>query len=204
MPLLAEGEEDVGGAFSVVKDGLVGHGRLRVFAEGAARVGVPVPAWETAAGDLEADAVAGLEEVAGRPEVDVVAIRPVRLDRRKLSSRAPVAVARPQDAVGQVDGPTVGVDVAETGDEVGVRCAGGGPEPDADRAGDLGVVAERLGGEDQYVGPLLDRTLVVRTCRELGGHEERSAPGGDGVGGVVVVAVGALLARSLRAESAAC
>src|ERR1700730_9563378 len=176
MPLLAEGEEDVGGAFSVVKDGLVGYGRLRVGAEGAARVGIPVPAWETAARDLEADAVAGLEEVAGRPEVDVVAIRPVRLDRRKLSSRAPVAVARPADAVGQGGGPTRRADVAETGDEVGVRCAGGGPEPDADRAGDLGVVAERLRREEQYGGPLLGPSLVVGTRRELGGHEGRSAP----------------------------
>ena len=106
--------------------------------------------------------VAGPEEVAGGPEVDQV---PPRL--------AGPQAGRPDDAVGQVDGAAVGVDVAEPGHEVGAGRAGGGPELDPNRAGHLQVALKRLGRVGQHVRPGLDRALVPGTGPELRRHQER-------------------------------
>ena len=52
----------------LVQDGLCGHSGLRdaFLAEGPAGVEVPVPLGEVAARDLQANAMAGLEDVGGR------------------------------------------------------------------------------------------------------------------------------------------
>jgi hypothetical protein len=51
-------------------DGLAGHVDFGIAAEGCPGVGVPVEAREVAARDLDPDAVAGQEDVAGGQQID--------------------------------------------------------------------------------------------------------------------------------------
>src|SRR6266850_5894646 len=81
-----------------------------------ARVQVAVEAREIAGGDLEADAMAGQEDVAGGPEVDGEA-RHLTGDERR-GRRARLAVAGAHDAIGQVLGVAVGAHVDELRGEV--------------------------------------------------------------------------------------
>ena len=73
---------------AIVVDGLVGLPELGVLAEGVAGVGVAVVVGEVAAGDLHPDPVALLEEVAGRPEVDLEPVDLSRLRRVGLSQES--------------------------------------------------------------------------------------------------------------------
>ena len=69
----------------------------------------------------------------------------------------------------------------------------------ADRAGDLGVFGERLGGVDQDVVAALDRAVIVGAADlgERGLGDERDGP--LGIRGVVV---GRLVGRARRRERA--
>src|ERR1700680_4944985 len=80
------------------------------------RVEVAIPAREAAAGDLKPQPVAGAQEIARRPEVDVVLRRPAGL--------AP----DPEDPIGKVDRAAVRIDVAQAGDAVGRGGARAGPD----------------------------------------------------------------------------
>src|SRR5207247_929518 len=103
-----------------------------------AGVGVAVEAGEVRGTDLDAQAVAGLEEVAGGPEVDRVLVREAGLGAG--GGAVAVTVAGAQEAVAEVGGVAVGVDVEQLGGEVGVGGVGGGPEVDADGTGNLEVL----------------------------------------------------------------
>src|SRR6266571_6515015 len=102
----------------IVQDRLLRRAQLRILAERMARVRVAVPAREAARGDLQADAVTHLEQVAGRPEINREAIWRPWL---KQGLDQPVAIASANDAVGQVVGAPVGVHVDKTGNKIRVR-----------------------------------------------------------------------------------
>src|SRR5262245_24145140 len=110
---------------------LPARGRGLVFAG----VQVAIEAREVAGGDLDPDAVAGQEHVAGGPEVDGEAGDLVRDER--CGSLARVAVAGADDAVGQVLRVAVGPDVDQLCGEVSVRGAAGREEGDGEGSGDL-------------------------------------------------------------------
>src|SRR5919109_5447578 len=59
-----QGKQDRRGVAGIVDDRLLGAAQLGVGADRMARVGVAIPPRETARGDLQANAVAGLEDVA--------------------------------------------------------------------------------------------------------------------------------------------
>ena len=150
----------------VVEDGLVGDLQHRILREGVACVRVAIVHGEIATGDLDADAVARLEEVARRPDVDVVAVGEARLDQRGVRLRVPVA--RTLHAVLDEHRGAIGIDVVELGDEVGVAGARGRVERHRDRPGDLDALLQRRGRVDQYVGPAEERPLIVRPSRHRG------------------------------------
>jgi hypothetical protein len=64
-----------------------------------ARVEVAIEAREVAAGDVDANFVSGLEDVARRPQINRVFVDLARLDRFRAFGR--IAVTRANDAVGQ-------------------------------------------------------------------------------------------------------
>src|ERR671937_1824788 len=102
----------------VVVDGLAGHLEPGILAEGVAGVGVAVIHGEVTAGDLEPDLVTRLEQVAGRPDLDGVAVDPAGPDEGGVSVRDPVP--GPLDPVVEVDRSTVRIDIDELGGEIGV------------------------------------------------------------------------------------
>src|SRR5437660_2018181 len=106
-----------------MQDGLLGDHRRIVGAEGSAGVEVAIPAREVAAGNIQADAMPDLENVAGRPQVDLILVRLARLDQRWSFSLREIAVARPDDAVGQILRETIGMDIDQPSYEIGIRGA---------------------------------------------------------------------------------
>ena len=88
--------------------------------------------------DLDADAVTALEHVAGHLHVEVVLVDLAGFEE----VFGAVAVAGSYGAVGEVEGPSVGVDVDELDDPVGVAGVGGGEQGRRDRTGDLDVLRQ--------------------------------------------------------------
>src|SRR6185437_14139137 len=98
-------------------------------------------AGEGAAGDLDADAVAPLEAVRGRPQPH-------------LRHGGLVGAGEAGQAVADVGGAAVGVDVTETDEDVGVGQAGAEEDFGADVTDDLDVLVQHGGrvGEDVGAG----------------------------------------------------
>src|SRR5215213_553741 len=91
------GQDHAGGAVVLVEDGLAGGDPDRALPERLAGVEVAVEAGEVRRADLEADAVAGQEDVRRRPQVDREAVRPAWLQRDRVAGG--VAVAGPDDPI---------------------------------------------------------------------------------------------------------
>ncbi len=130
-----DGQQDVRGAGAVVKNRLVGTAQLPLVRYGAAGVGVAVETREVAAGDFQADAVALLEFIAGHAGVNDDGVDVPGLREHRFFER--LAVAEPQDSVGQVAGRAVRKDIDQLGSEIGVGLGGGYIKEDADRSGDF-------------------------------------------------------------------
>src|SRR5437660_10106569 len=107
-----------------MQDGLLGDHRRIVGAEGSAGVEVAIPAREVAAGNIQADAMPDLENVAGRPQVDLILVRLARLDQRWSFSLRESAVRRPDDPGGQIVRETSGVDIDQPSYDLGIKSAG--------------------------------------------------------------------------------
>src|SRR5262252_2365143 len=95
----------MGGILRAVQDSLQGWLELGVLGNPPPRVGVPVEAGKVTTGDLHPDPMPCLEDVAGSPQVDRVAIRPARL--HQAGGGSGVAVAGADNAVGEVTGAAV-------------------------------------------------------------------------------------------------
>src|SRR5919197_3634947 len=95
----------MGGVLRAVQDGLQGWFEFAVLGDPPPRVGVTVEAGEVAAGDLHPDPMPRLEDIAGGPQVDRVAIRPARL--HQAGGGSGLSVAGADDAVGEVTGAAV-------------------------------------------------------------------------------------------------
>src|SRR6266478_4691499 len=129
------GQHDMRRVTLVMEDRLPGRLPPRAGGLVLARVQVAVEAREIAGGDLEADAMAGQEDVAGGPEVDGEARHLARDEGR--GGRARLAVAGAHDAVRQVLGIAVGAHVHELRGEVGVGRVARRVERYRDGPGDL-------------------------------------------------------------------
>lgn len=188
---------------------------------GLACVGVGVEVGEVGAGDVQPDAVACGEEVAGREGAHRHLVDPAGL--QGLRRFPGVAIAGAQDAVRQVHGEAPGivrrgrVDVDQFDGEVGVRAVGGHPELGLDRAGHLDGADQGLGLEDEDVGPrrkgqaepgAAEEAFVLDLVEGAAAHDglargDGAADGGHGVAGVVAVSDrGFLLGRRVAQEPA--
>src|SRR6266540_7209070 len=154
-----DGQRDMGGVLRAVQNGLQRWLERGVLGHPPPRVGVPVEAGEVAAGHLHPYPMPRLEDVAGGPQVDRVAIRPARL--HQAGSGCGVAVAGADDAVGEVAGAAVLAYVHQLGREVGIGGGGGGPEGHGNGPGDLHIALQGRRRVYQHVLPSLDLLLVI-------------------------------------------
>src|SRR5205823_7697487 len=100
---------------TVVQDRLPCLLEFSVGAERLPGVRVAIPAREARRSDVDADAVSGEEAISRRPQIDDVLIGAAGLDRRRLLR---IAIARADDAVGEVLRIAVRMDVHEPRNEV--------------------------------------------------------------------------------------
>src|SRR5215208_3333111 len=94
---------------SIVEDRLHRRQHLRIRAELVTGIEVAIEAGEVAAARLQTDAVPLAEEIAGRPQVDLVCVDLTGRDRPR--GVGPLAVAGANDAVGEVTRVAVRVDI---------------------------------------------------------------------------------------------
>src|SRR5215813_13062209 len=149
----------MGGVLRAVQDGLQGWFELGVLGNPSPRIGVTVEAGEVAAGDLYPYPMPRLEDIAGGPQVDRVAIRLAWLHQAWGGSG--VAVAGADDAIGEVTGTAVLAHVHQLGREVGIGGRGGGPEGHSNGPGDLHVALQGWRRIHEHVVPSLDLPLVI-------------------------------------------
>src|SRR5215204_238866 len=123
---------------SIVEDGLHRWLHLRVRAELVTGVEVAIEAWEVAAAHLQTNAVPFAEEIAGRPEVDLVFVDLTWRDRSR--NVGPLAVAGADDAVSEVARVAIRVNIDQLPREVGIRRGGRRPEVKPHRTGHLSVL----------------------------------------------------------------
>src|SRR5205814_3092275 len=95
-------QHDIGSVFRVVQDGLVRYDHLCISSEIVTGIGIAVPTREIAAGHVQANAVSGLEDVAGGPQVDFIFVGLAWLDQRGRFPALKMAIAGANDAIGQV------------------------------------------------------------------------------------------------------
>src|SRR6185436_15338176 len=114
-------QHDLGGMLGVVVDGLVRHCQLAVHTEAAAGVWIAVVVRKVRTGDLEPDTMTGLEQVAGRPDRNLIRVDLARLDGLRFLER--LAEARAENAVVEQDRLAVRVHISQLGGEVSVFCA---------------------------------------------------------------------------------
>ena len=100
----------------IVKDGVGSVAPLGGSGRGFARVQVAIEAREIAAGNLQADAMAGAKNVAGGPEIDGEGVDLAR--RQERGSFLGIAIFCAEDSFGDVDGRVVSRNINELSDEV--------------------------------------------------------------------------------------
>jgi hypothetical protein len=185
----------------VVQDGVGGGGPLGRSGSAFAGVEIAIEARKVAAGDFQADAVAGAEDVTGGPEVDREMT--YLAGRERCGRQLRVAIFGAKDAFGEIDGGAVWKNVNEFCGEIGVNDGRGCEEFEADGPGYFEVVLKGRGGVDQNVVAVFDGALVARARREMiGVAAERAADGGNGLGRIVSERVGGLGSRSESRERA--
>ncbi len=161
----------------------------------AAGAEVDVVLGERGRGDLEADAVPGVEADGGIPQGDRDLVHLAGGDR--LGSSAAVAVAEPHHAVAEALREPARVHVDELGGDVGVPRAGGDVGDNGDRAGDFQRFGQGGGGVDEDVAAAFEPEAVV-------GAADLGTPGAGGERHRVVGVVRPLVGRfPLRPGAAA-
>ena len=131
------GECDPGGKVWRVVDRLMGYQAVLPGggSEGAAMVGIAIETGEVARGDLDPDPVARLKKIAGGPEIDLVFLDSARFEEVSLGGA--LAIASANDAVGQIAGIAIRMDIDQFGGEIGINGGRRREENDRDRPGDF-------------------------------------------------------------------
>ncbi len=133
---------------------------------------------ERAPADLHADPVPGPDPVARRIELDVHRQHLVVPD---LDIGSGYGLRRePPDAVHDVAGHALEVDVTDLDEKVGVLAAGAREDTGPDRPDQVQVGAKRVGGKGQDIRPGFDRGVIDLLARR---QEEGSASDGVGFAG---------------------
>ena len=169
------------GVFVIVVDGLCRLYPLSADAERFAGIEISVETGEIAAGDFDSDFVAGQKGIARYPEIDFVTVKLARLNQIRIVLR--VAIAGAENAVAEIVGLAIGMDVHELGRPVGVFRGRDGIKNNLHRPGDFQLALECFAGENQNVVSFLDLGLVLRSHRAA----DEVAPTGRGNGIVRIV-----------------
>jgi hypothetical protein len=80
---------------------------------------ITVKAWEIAAGDLQANAMTGLKDIAGGPQVDGVGVDLARLDGLWTGGGLPIT--RSDNTIREVLGKAAGMHINQLGGEVRIH-----------------------------------------------------------------------------------
>ena len=155
----------------IVKNRVGGSGPFGGVGGGFAGIQVAVKAREIAAGNFQADAVAGVEDVAGGPKIDGERIDLAGDERR--GGGLGVAILGAEDSLGEIDGRAIGSDVDEFGGEVRVDRGGRSEEFETDGTGDFEIVLERRSGVDEDVVAVLDAALIARAGGKMAARRNR-------------------------------
>src|SRR5580693_9896354 len=110
-----------------------------------------------------------------------------------------VGLGEADDTIADVARPAVSVDVAQAHEQIGVRVVAGHVQFGGHVADDLDRLGQRLAGEQQNVGTLLDRTIVAYSGVY---GQDRAAHRRRGVRRVVAEARGRSVGGFFRAERA--
>ena len=86
-------------------------------------VGVAIPTREVTAGDIQANRMTRLEDIAGCPEINFILVGFSWLDQRWSLSLREVAIASAIDTVGQILRIAIGIDIDQACHKIGVRRA---------------------------------------------------------------------------------
>src|SRR5262249_35275205 len=109
----------VRGIRAVVMNCLDRRQQCGLCSQGSTRVGITVKAWEIAARNLQTNAMTGLKDIAGGPQVNGVGVDLTRLDG--LWSGGGLPIPRPDNAVRKVLGKAAGMHVNQLGGEVRIH-----------------------------------------------------------------------------------
>ena len=142
--------------------------------------------------------MAGKENIAGCPEVNVEAIDLPWHQILRLGLG--VAVSGANDSFGEIPSKSAGVYIDQFGGEVRIHGGGRRIKLDLYRTGHLGIGGEWLSGVDQNVLQLLHRSLVMSAGRLVCIAAERTAGGRHWILGIVLIVVLRLSPRSAGGE----
>src|SRR4029079_16733734 len=147
-------ERDGRRAEGVVEDLLIGRDQLDRTQWGFAGPGVAGVAGMSAAGDLNADPVAGEEAVGDGPKLEPDPRDPVGVALRR-------AGRQPQQRVADVPRRPFGVDVADPHEEIGVGAGGAHPDALSYRTDRVEGLRQRLGREGEDIRACLELAVVA-------------------------------------------
>src|SRR2546430_13428773 len=108
------------------------HHERAVLAHSVPRLRSAIPARETAARHIQADAMSLLKDIAGGPQIDLVLIHPPRLNQRWRLAAGKITISCSDNAIGQILRVSIGMDIDESRHKISIDGAGRSPQPHAD------------------------------------------------------------------------
>src|SRR5262245_17351786 len=112
-------QHHVRGVCAIMVNRLDRRQQFGLCGQGPTRVGITVKAWEIAARNLQTNAMTGLKDIAGGPQVNGVGIDLTRLDG--LWSGGGLPIPRPDNAIREVLGKATGMHVNQLGGEIRIH-----------------------------------------------------------------------------------
>src|SRR5437660_9716066 len=107
----------------IVQNRLVGYHHFRISTEVVSCIRIAIPAWEVATGNIQANAMALLENVARCPQVYFVLVCFSCFDQRWLLATSKVAVAGANDAIGQILSVAIRMNINQASYKISIRGA---------------------------------------------------------------------------------
>jgi PadR family transcriptional regulator AphA len=112
----------------IVQDCLTCGRQFIISTKVVARVGIAVPARKIAAGDIQANAVPLLKDIACCPEIDFIRICLLRYNQRWSFTLCEAMVAGANDAIGEIACVAIGMDIDQLRYKIGIGRARSCPQ----------------------------------------------------------------------------
>src|SRR5205085_6967897 len=133
------------------------------------------------------DRMPGLKDIAGGPEIYCILVGLPRLDERGRLTMGKVAIASADDAIGQILGIAIGMDINQARHKIGIRCTRSGPQVYSYGAGYFNILLQYGSRIDQNIGAALGLALVIWTWTIFWRHEQSAAAGHHRIGRIIVI-----------------